>query len=76
MGYAFSRDRAVPFSNVWYKVNKHEVPLNVVWLSVSVPGCSSRDTSGAQARPLVRASIDSFPIPRRFVLSLDHERFP
>lgn len=36
MGYAFSRDGAVPFSHVWYKVNKQEVPLNVVWLSVSV----------------------------------------
>ena len=26
----------MPFSHVWYRVNKQEVPLNVVWLSVSV----------------------------------------
>jgi amino acid transporter len=36
MGYAFSRDGAMPFSRVWYRVNKQEVPFNVVWLSVSV----------------------------------------
>ncbi|KAF8648746.1 hypothetical protein HU200_064801 [Digitaria exilis] len=36
MGYAFSRDAAMPFSRFWYRVNKHEVPLNVVWLSVAV----------------------------------------
>jgi amino acid transporter len=36
MGYAFSRDGAMPFSHVWYRVSKHEVPLNMVWLSVIV----------------------------------------
>ena len=36
MGYAFSRDGAMPFSRFWYRVNKHEVPFNVVWLSVAV----------------------------------------
>ena len=36
MGYAFSRDGAMPFSPVWYRVNKQEVPFNVVWLSVAV----------------------------------------
>jgi amino acid transporter len=36
MGYAFSRDGAMPFSHVWHRVNEQEVPLNVVWLSVSV----------------------------------------
>nr|ACL53774.1 unknown [Zea mays] len=36
MGYAFSRDGAMPFSHLWYRVNKQEVPFNVVWLSVSV----------------------------------------
>ena len=36
MGYAFSRDGAMPFSRVWHRVNKQEVPLNVVWLSVLV----------------------------------------
>ena len=36
MGYAFSRDGAMPYSHVWYRVSKHEVPLNVVWLSVLI----------------------------------------
>ncbi|WVZ67456.1 hypothetical protein U9M48_016529, partial [Paspalum notatum var. saurae] len=36
MGYAFSRDGAMPFSRAWHRVNKQEVPFNVVWLSVSV----------------------------------------
>ncbi|KAF8646978.1 hypothetical protein HU200_065491 [Digitaria exilis] len=36
MGYAFSRDRAMPFSHFWYRINKQEVPFNVVWLSVAV----------------------------------------
>jgi hypothetical protein len=26
----------MPLSRVWYRVNKHEVPLNVVWLAVAV----------------------------------------
>jgi hypothetical protein len=33
MVYAFSRDGALPFSHVWYKVNKYDVPMNAVWLS-------------------------------------------
>uniref|UniRef100_A0A8R7PXB7 Amino-acid permease BAT1-like protein n=1 Tax=Triticum urartu TaxID=4572 RepID=A0A8R7PXB7_TRIUA len=36
MGYAFSRDGAMPYSNVWHRVSTHEVPLNMVWLSVAV----------------------------------------
>jgi amino acid transporter len=39
MAYAFSRDGAMPFSSVWHKVNKQEVPINAVWLSVSVALC-------------------------------------
>jgi hypothetical protein len=26
----------MPFSRFWYRVNKQEVPFNVVWLSVAV----------------------------------------
>ncbi|EES04202.1 hypothetical protein BDA96_03G454600 [Sorghum bicolor] len=48
MGYAFSRDGAVPFSHVWYKVNKQEVPLNVVWLSVSVAFAMALTSLGSQ----------------------------
>ena len=33
MVYAFSRDGALPLSRVWHKVNRHEVPINAVWLS-------------------------------------------
>ena len=33
MVYAFSRDGALPFSHVWHKVNKYDVPMNAVWLS-------------------------------------------
>jgi hypothetical protein len=36
MGYAFSRDGAMPFSHVWCRVNRQEVPVNCVWLSAAV----------------------------------------
>ncbi|CAL5006804.1 unnamed protein product [Urochloa decumbens] len=36
MGYAFSRDGAMPFSRTWYRLNNQEVPINVVWLSVAI----------------------------------------
>ncbi|KAG2634704.1 hypothetical protein PVAP13_2NG080000 [Panicum virgatum] len=35
MAYAFSRDGAMPFSRVWHRVNRHEVPFNAVWFSVA-----------------------------------------
>ena len=37
--YAFARDGAMPLSSVLYKVNKHEVPINAVWLSVVIAFC-------------------------------------
>ncbi|XP_031251936.1 amino-acid permease BAT1 homolog isoform X2 [Pistacia vera] len=39
MAYAFSRDGAMPFSSVWHKVNKQEVPINAVWLSAVISFC-------------------------------------
>ncbi|XP_027937781.1 amino-acid permease BAT1 homolog isoform X2 [Vigna unguiculata] len=39
MAYAFSRDGAMPLSSLWHKVNKQEVPIHAVWLSVSVSFC-------------------------------------
>lgn len=39
MAYAFSRDGAMPFSSVWHKVNKQEVPINAVWLSAFISFC-------------------------------------
>ncbi|KAJ0985723.1 hypothetical protein J5N97_004079 [Dioscorea zingiberensis] len=39
MAYAFSRDGAMPLSSLWHKVNKQEVPINAVWLSVFISFC-------------------------------------
>lgn len=39
MAYAFSRDGAMPFSSLWHKVNKQEVPINAVWLSAIISFC-------------------------------------
>ncbi|KAG8077229.1 hypothetical protein GUJ93_ZPchr0007g6380 [Zizania palustris] len=39
MAYAFSRDGAMPLSSVWHQVNKHEVPINAVWLSAFISLC-------------------------------------
>ncbi|XP_051145744.1 amino-acid permease BAT1 homolog [Andrographis paniculata] len=39
MVYAFSRDGAMPFSLLWHKVNKREVPVNAVWLSAGIAFC-------------------------------------
>ncbi|XP_062114099.1 amino-acid permease BAT1-like [Humulus lupulus] len=39
MAYAFSRDGAMPFSSLWNKVNKQEVPINAVWFSASISFC-------------------------------------
>ncbi|BAS76186.1 amino-acid permease BAT1 homolog isoform X1 [Oryza sativa Japonica Group] len=48
MAYAFSRDGAMPLSRVWYRVNKHEVPLNVVWLAVAVAFFMALTSLGSQ----------------------------
>jgi len=39
MTYAFSRDGAMPFSSIWHRVNKQEVPINAVWLSAFISLC-------------------------------------
>ncbi|KAK4841349.1 hypothetical protein QYF36_003069 [Acer negundo] len=39
MAYAFSRDGAMPFSSLWHKVNKQEVPINAVWFSAFISFC-------------------------------------
>lgn len=36
MVFAFSRDGAMPLSPLWRTVNKEEVPVAAVWLSVVV----------------------------------------
>lgn len=47
MTYAFSRDGAMPFSEFWHKVNKHEVPLNAVWLSAGISFCMALTSLGS-----------------------------
>ncbi|XP_062110017.1 amino-acid permease BAT1 homolog isoform X1 [Humulus lupulus] len=47
MAYAFSRDGAMPFSSLWHKVNKHEVPINAVWLSVFISFCMALTSLGS-----------------------------
>ncbi|KAF3792360.1 Amino-acid permease BAT1-like protein [Nymphaea thermarum] len=37
--YAFSRDGGMPFSSLWLKVNRQDVPTNAIWLAVSVAFC-------------------------------------
>ncbi|XP_008674552.1 amino-acid permease BAT1 homolog [Zea mays] len=57
MGYAFSRDGAMPLSQVWYRVNKQEVPFNVVWLSVSVAFVMALTSLGSQVAFQAMVSI-------------------
>ncbi|PUZ53042.1 hypothetical protein GQ55_5G021400 [Panicum hallii var. hallii] len=57
MGYAFSRDGAMPFSRFWYRVNKQEVPFNVVWLSVSVAFVMALTSLGSQVAFQAMVSI-------------------
>ncbi|XP_062230729.1 amino-acid permease BAT1 homolog isoform X2 [Phragmites australis] len=57
MGYAFSRDGAMPFSHVWHRVNKQDVPLNVVWLSVTVAFVMALTSLGSQVAFQAMVSI-------------------
>ncbi|KAB2624228.1 amino-acid permease BAT1-like protein [Pyrus ussuriensis x Pyrus communis] len=47
MAYAFSRDGAMPLSPFWHKVNKHEVPVNAVWLSAFISFCMALTSLGS-----------------------------
>ncbi|KAL5553834.1 hypothetical protein UlMin_041235 [Ulmus minor] len=47
MTYAFSRDGAMPFSSVWHKINKRQVPINAVWLSVFISFCMALPSLGS-----------------------------
>uniref|UniRef100_A0A0D6QS10 Amino acid permease/ SLC12A domain-containing protein n=1 Tax=Araucaria cunninghamii TaxID=56994 RepID=A0A0D6QS10_ARACU len=47
MTYAFSRDGAMPFSTFLHKVNKHEVPLNAVWVSAAISFCMALTSLGS-----------------------------
>uniref|UniRef100_A0A0E0CCW1 Amino acid permease n=1 Tax=Oryza meridionalis TaxID=40149 RepID=A0A0E0CCW1_9ORYZ len=62
MAYAFSRDGAMPLSRVWYRVNKHEVPLNVVWLAVAVAFVMALTSLGSQVAFQAMGSIATLGI--------------
>lgn len=47
MAYAFSRDGAMPFSAIWHKVNKHEVPIYAVWMSAFISFCMALTSLGS-----------------------------
>ncbi|CAK8573989.1 unnamed protein product [Lathyrus sativus] len=47
MAYAFSRDGAMPFSSLWHKVNKQDVPIYAVWLSVIISFCMALTSLGS-----------------------------
>ncbi|XP_039123101.1 amino-acid permease BAT1 homolog isoform X2 [Dioscorea cayenensis subsp. rotundata] len=55
--YAFSRDGAMPFSSVWNKVNKKEVPMNAVWLSVFISFCMALTSLGSMVAFQAMVSI-------------------
>ncbi|KAG0485638.1 hypothetical protein HPP92_009717 [Vanilla planifolia] len=57
MAYAFSRDGAMPLSSFWHKVNKQEVPVNAVWLSVFIAFCMALTSLGSQVAFQAMVSI-------------------
>ncbi|CAN6330431.1 unnamed protein product [Urochloa humidicola] len=59
MTYAFSRDGALPFSSIWQKVNKQEVPINAVWLSVSISLCMALPSLGSLVAFQAMASVST-----------------
>jgi amino acid transporter len=81
MAYAFSRDGAMPFSSVWHKVNKQEVPINAVWLSVSVALCMALPSLGSLVAFQAMVSIAtiglyiSYALPILFRVTLARKHF-
>ncbi|ONK66326.1 uncharacterized protein A4U43_C06F6580 [Asparagus officinalis] len=55
--YAFSRDGAMPLSSVLHRVNKYEVPINAVWLSVVVAFSMALTSLGSLVAFQAMASI-------------------
>lgn len=51
MAFAFSRDGALPVSHVWHQLNKRDVPVNAVFISIGIafflalPVCFPFDSS-------------------------------
>uniref|UniRef100_A0A803PI07 RNA helicase n=1 Tax=Cannabis sativa TaxID=3483 RepID=A0A803PI07_CANSA len=59
MAYAFSRDGAMPFSSLWHKVNKQEVPINAVWLSAFISFCMALTKPDSGSNPLALPPLRS-----------------
>ncbi|XP_015941967.1 amino-acid permease BAT1 homolog [Arachis duranensis] len=57
MTFAFSRDGAMPFSSLWHKVNKQDVPINAVWLSVVIAFCMALTSLGSMVAFQAMVSI-------------------
>ncbi|KAG2603268.1 amino-acid permease BAT1 homolog isoform X1 [Panicum virgatum] len=70
MGYAFSRDGAMPFSRVWHRVNKQEVPLNVVWLSVAAAFVMALTALGSQVAFQAMVSITTLGLYISYALPI------
>uniref|UniRef100_A0A0E0CCV9 Amino acid permease/ SLC12A domain-containing protein n=1 Tax=Oryza meridionalis TaxID=40149 RepID=A0A0E0CCV9_9ORYZ len=69
MGYAFSRDGAMPLSRVWHRVDSREVPLNVVWLSVAVAFVMALTSLGSQVAFQAMVSVTTLGLTIQMALS-------
>lgn len=81
MAYAFSRDGAMPFSSVWHKVNKQEVPINAVWMSAFISFCMALTSLGSLVAFEAMVSIATiglyiaYALPIFFRVTLARKRF-
>ncbi|XP_010279387.1 PREDICTED: amino-acid permease BAT1 homolog isoform X1 [Nelumbo nucifera] len=81
MAYAFSRDGAMPFSSLWHQVNKQEVPINAVWLSVFISFCMALTSLGSLVAFQAMVSIATiglyiaYALPIFFRVTLVHKSF-
>ncbi|CAM6112731.1 unnamed protein product [Calypogeia fissa] len=81
MVYAFSRDGAMPLSNVWHIVDKRDVPLPAVWLSALVAFCMALTYLGSVVAFTAMVSIAtiglyiSYALPILFRITVGHKNF-
>ncbi|WJX21318.1 Mitochondrial branched-chain amino acid (BCAA) aminotransferase [Trifolium repens] len=81
MAYAFSRDGAMPFSYLWHKVNKQDVPIYAVWLSVCISFCMALTSLGSLVAFQAMVSISvidlyiAYALPIFFRVTLARKSF-
>ncbi|XP_057424562.1 amino-acid permease BAT1 homolog [Lotus japonicus] len=81
MAYAFSRDGAMPLSSLWHKVNKQEVPVYAVWLSVFISFCMALTSLVSMVAFQAMVSISvivlyiAYGLPIFFRVTLAQKRF-